>query len=237
MDDLKIYAKNRMELESLMNTVRIFRDDIGMELGLQKCAILVMKQGKIEMGTDDMIMPGGEIKAIGENSDYRYLKVLECDMVKNEKVKTLVQVEYKRRLKNMLKSKLNGGNLMKAINTYAASVVRYTAGIVKWTKEELEALDRMTRKQLTLYGALHPRSDVDRLYVDRKVGGRGLVSVEDLVRHEEKQLNRYMMNSRGPASPANVSQRTEPPAEHRRQSRISRKRQGFSPDPSKCDGE
>ena len=74
--------------------------------------------------------------------------------------------------------------------------MRYTVGIVKWTKEELEALDRMTRKQLTLYGALHLRSDVDRLYVDRKVGGRGLVSVEDLVKHEEKQLNRYMMNSR-----------------------------------------
>ena len=54
----------------------------------------------------------------------------------------------------------------------------------------------MTRKQLTLYGALHPRSDVDRLYVDRKAGGRGLVNVEDLVRHEEKQLNQYMMNSR-----------------------------------------
>ena len=63
----------------------------------------------------------------------------------------------------MLKSKLNGRNLMKAINAYATSVVCYTAGIVKWTKEELEALDRMTRKQLTLYGALHPRSDVDRL--------------------------------------------------------------------------
>ena len=28
--------------------------------------------------------------------------------------------------------------------------------------------------------------------MDRKVGGRGLVSV----RHEQKQLNRYMMNSR-----------------------------------------
>ena len=83
--------------------------------------------------------------------------------MKNEKVKTLVQVEYKRKLKSMLKSKLNGGNLFKAINAYTASVVRYTAGIVKWTKEELETLHRMTRRQLTLYGALHPRSDVDRL--------------------------------------------------------------------------
>ena len=69
MDDLKIYAKNQMELESLVNTVRIFSDDIEMEFGLQKCAILVMKRGKLEMGTNDMIMPGGEIKAMGENSN------------------------------------------------------------------------------------------------------------------------------------------------------------------------
>ena len=32
----------------------------------------------------------------------------------------------------MLKSKLDGGNLVKAINNFAA-VVRYSAGIVKWT--------------------------------------------------------------------------------------------------------
>jgi hypothetical protein len=197
MDDLKVYVKNNMELESLMNTVRIFSSDIGMEFGLQKCAILVMKRGKIEEGTGDMIMPdGGEIKAMDEDSDYRYLGVLECETIRNEKVKTLVKEEYKRRLRSMLKSKLNGGNLVKAINTYAASIMRYTAGIVKWNKEELEVIDRMTRKQLTLYGALHPKSDVDRLYVDRKDGGRGLFSVEDLVRHEERQLNHYMKNSK-----------------------------------------
>ena len=109
-----------MELESLINTVRIFSDDIGMEFGLQKCAILVMKRGKMEEGTDDMIMPdGGEIKAMNEDSEYRYLGVLESDRVKNEKVKTMVCDEYKRRLRSMLKSKLNVGNLVKAIKYIA----------------------------------------------------------------------------------------------------------------------
>ena len=31
----------------------------------------------------------------------------------------------------------------------------------------------------TIYGALHPKSDVDRLYIRRKEGGRGLISIED----------------------------------------------------------
>ena len=31
----------------------------------------------------------------------------------------------------------------------------------------------------TIYGALHPKSDIDRLYIPRKEGGRGLISTED----------------------------------------------------------
>ena len=53
-----------------------------------------MKRGKIEAGSGDMIMPnGGEIRAMGENSEYRYLGGLEGDDVKNEKVKHLVSEE------------------------------------------------------------------------------------------------------------------------------------------------
>ena len=32
---------------------------------------------------------------------------------------------------------------------------------------------------MTMHKALHPRDDVDRLYVSRKEGGRGLSSIED----------------------------------------------------------
>ena len=33
-----------------------------------------------------------------------------------------------------------------------------------------------------MYGALHPKSDVDRLYIPRKEGGKGLMSIEDCVK-------------------------------------------------------
>ena len=32
---------------------------------------------------------------------------------------------------------------------------------------------------MTMHKALHPRDDVDRLYVSRKEGGGGLASIED----------------------------------------------------------
>ena len=53
------------------NMVRVFSDDIWVEFGLQKCAVLVMKLGKIEEGTNSMVILGvGKIKVIGKNSDY-----------------------------------------------------------------------------------------------------------------------------------------------------------------------
>ena len=34
---------------------------------------------------------------------------------------------------------------------------------------------------MTMHKALHPRDDVDRLYLSRKEGGRGIASIEDSV--------------------------------------------------------
>ena len=38
-------------------------------------------------------------------------------------------------------------------------------------EREPQAIDRKTRKLFTIYGALHPKSDVDRLYIPGKEGG------------------------------------------------------------------
>ena len=42
--------------------------------------------------------------------------------------------------------------------------------------DELKSLVRKTRKFMTMHGALNPKSDVDRVYLSRKMGGRGLIS-------------------------------------------------------------
>ena len=44
----------------------------------------------------------------------------------------------------------------------------------------------------TIYGALHLKSDVDRLYIPRKEGGRGLISIEDCVELAIKGLEVYV---------------------------------------------
>ena len=47
MDDLKLYSRNERGLDSLVQTVRVFSEDIGMEFDIEKCAMLVMEKGKI----------------------------------------------------------------------------------------------------------------------------------------------------------------------------------------------
>jgi len=92
----------------------------------------------------------------------------------------------------VLQSNLNGGNIIDAINTWAVSLVHYTAGIINWRKDELEAMDRKSRKMMTTYNSLHSRADVDHLYIRRKHGRRGLISLQESVYMEEQSLNRYI---------------------------------------------
>ena len=47
----------------------------------------------------------------------------------------------------------------------------------------------------TIYEALHPKSDVDRLYIPRKEGGRGLISIEDCVELAIRGLEVYVHGS------------------------------------------
>ena len=106
-----------------------------------------------------------------------------------------VSKEYFRRLRKVLKSKLNGGNLVQGVNTWAVSLLRYSAAFISWTKCELQEMDRKTRKLFTIYGGLHPKSDVDRLYLPRKDGGRGLISIEDCVELANRGLEVYIHGS------------------------------------------
>ena len=124
--------------------------------------------------------------------------ILELDRLKEEEMKTIFQKEYFRRVRLIMQSKLNGRNKMKAINTWAVSLVRYGAGIIMWKKAELESIDRRARKLTTMNKELHPRGDVARLYVGRKNGGRGLISCETCFKTEINNLAWCVKHVRGP---------------------------------------
>jgi hypothetical protein len=47
MDDLKLIAKSEEELQRQIHTVKTFSEDIHMEFGLEKCAKVTFKRGKL----------------------------------------------------------------------------------------------------------------------------------------------------------------------------------------------
>ena len=75
-----------------------------------------------------------------------------------------------------LKIKIKWGKY-EAINTWAVPVIRYPAGIIDWTQNELEELDQNTQKLMNMHHTLHPKSDVDRLHLPQKIGGHGLLQI------------------------------------------------------------
>ena len=137
MDDLKLYSPNERGLDSLVQTVNVFSENIGMEFGIEKCAMLVMEKGKIVKSVG-IELPGGKvIKSLQEGESQKCFGILETDKFLEEKLKLIVSKEYIRRLKKVLKSKLNSGNLVHGVNTWAVFLLRYSAAFVSWSKSEL----------------------------------------------------------------------------------------------------
>ena len=102
--------------------------------------MLVMEKGKIEKSVVIEFPNGKVIKSLQRDGSYKYLGILEADKFLDEKMKLNVSKEYIRRLRKVLKSKLNGGNLVRGVNTWAVSLIRYSAAFVSWRKSELQAI-------------------------------------------------------------------------------------------------
>ena len=164
-----------------------------MEFGIEKCGLLVMKRGNRRL-TDGIELPNQDkIRTLAENETYKYLGILEADTIKQVEMKNKIQKEYLGRTRKLLEIKLSSGNLIKGINTWAVLLVRYSVPYLNWTRDELRQMDQKTRKLMTMHKALHPRDDVDILYVPKKKeGGIVLASIEDSVDISIQRLEDYI---------------------------------------------
>ena len=106
MDDLKLYANNEKGLDTLVQTVRISSDDIGMEFGIDKCATLVLKREKITKFDEISLADGRFMKRLIERAGYKYLVILQADQIRYTKMKEKVKAENLRRVRKVLETKL-----------------------------------------------------------------------------------------------------------------------------------
>lgn len=77
----------------------------------------------------------------------------------------------------------------------AIPMLRYSAAFLDWTINDLQEMDRRTRKLMTMHNALHPRSNANHLYMPGGEVGRGLLSAEDTVNLAKLRLQEYVKMS------------------------------------------
>lgn len=183
MDDLKLFAANREEMRRLLEIVSSFSQTIGMEMGLDKCAVLDVKRGRVAEGPEIKLWNESKISCLGPQETYKYLGIQQALDIKTPEVKDNFKTKYFARLRSLLKAKLNSKALFTAINIWVLPCITYSFGVVRWTAAELQAIDIQTRKLLTRYGIHHPHSSVNRLYISRHEGGRGLQNI--LITHNK----------------------------------------------------
>ena len=83
MDDINLFAKNEKEFETLIQSARIYCQDVGMEFSIKKCAMLIMKSRKQQM-TGGIELPNQErIRTLIEKETYKYLVIVEADTIKH----------------------------------------------------------------------------------------------------------------------------------------------------------
>ena len=71
MDYLKVYGKDKAEIESLVSTVQLISQDIGMEFGINKCGVVVLKRRKLCKSEGVKLINGQTIKEV-DDEGYKY---------------------------------------------------------------------------------------------------------------------------------------------------------------------
>jgi len=75
-------------------------------------------------------------------------------------------------LRLVLGTELSAKNKVRAIGSLALPVLRYSFGIINWHQEELQKLDRKTRKLPTICGEHHPKQmEIACMFPDNREEG------------------------------------------------------------------
>ena len=95
MDDLKLFDKTEGQLETLINSVRVFSSDICMEFGIEKCRMLVKIKGKYAKSDGIKLPNEKKIQEIDLKKGYKYLGVLEAEVIKDKYMKEKIEKDIK----------------------------------------------------------------------------------------------------------------------------------------------
>jgi hypothetical protein len=193
MDDIKLYASKKNHILSLLTITENFSNDIGMSFGIDKCKMQSICRGHYEH-LEYITQEGEIIKNLNKGEFYKYLGIQHSNHIQHSIIKENLEKQFYLRIKSILKSKLNGNNLIKAVNRYAVPLLTYSFGVIKWSKTNLQNINIKTRVLFTKFSKHHPKSAIERFNLPRENGGRGFSNLEILLKNQIASLKNYFLN-------------------------------------------
>ena len=177
-------------LKRQLEIVATFSKDIVMIFGEDKCTFLHIEKGIIKKSsalniyhlTIQSVTDGDP--GIDEN--------ITCNGPLN---KEKVSKGYLNRVRKRWSSELSNFNKVIVHNSFAVSIIIPTIGIIDWAIDEIRQIDINTRKLLTMTGSCHLESDVNKVYMSRVKGGRGLRSIRTLYESRIILLQQHLLRN------------------------------------------
>ena len=165
-----------------------------MDFGTDKCAYLKIEKGTIVSDAEPLIMNNLTIKSVKEGDTYKYLGIDENISYHGPINKERVSKEYFTQARKIWSSELRTYKVI-AHNAFPVPVLIPTIGALDWTIGKIKDIDIKKRKILTLTRRFHPNSDVDCLYMQKSLGGRGLRQVQSSYESKIIAIRRNLINN------------------------------------------
>jgi hypothetical protein len=87
MDDLRLFSRDKTNLQQELTIVKRFSNDTQMEFGLDICAIAVFKRGKLTRSQNISLNNQTLIRKMGCDVTYKYLGIEECEGIDSSLMK------------------------------------------------------------------------------------------------------------------------------------------------------
>jgi hypothetical protein len=199
IDDLKVVQGSEADLQRANSIIGKVSTAMGMKFGVNKCAEIVYKRGKMVKG-EGLELKEGSVKALNPEEDeyYTFLGIEEGDGQMDTLVKKRVTDKCFALASKLCSMELYERNFVKAINSKAMASVRYTMNICHFTKTELKELDVKMRKLLIEKRARGIQESVERMYMPRNMGGRGFISFELMYKMTKVSIAVYLALTKDP---------------------------------------
>ena len=195
MNDLKVYAESSDALSDTLRVVDRVLRAVGMELDLWKCVIAHIKWGKYVYGEDYLLLEERRIKRVVQGGTDRYLSIQQEFKSNHMSVRECLTKVYAKRVNQIWSSALSTKHKVHATNTCAIVMFRYFFTQIKWPDKVLIQLDRLTHRTLRRFRSQQYSASIERLYIRRLNGERGLCNIRQAYEREVVASALYLLNA------------------------------------------